>query len=113
MSGFYLALEGGEGAGKTTVSRLVAQALTDRGEDVVEVREPGSTDLGTEIDVCCCMGQPWPPGPRRCSTQPSGHSWWRRWSNRLWLGAALSSRIVRFTPHSLIKGRPGGWGSAR
>ena len=49
MSGFYLALEGGEGAGKTTVSKLVAQALTDRGEQVVNVREPGSTDLGNEI----------------------------------------------------------------
>ncbi|HUP15671.1 MAG TPA: dTMP kinase [Acidimicrobiia bacterium] len=49
MSGFYLAIEGGEGAGKTTVGTLLAQALTERGEEVVSVREPGSTDLGQEV----------------------------------------------------------------
>lgn len=49
MSGFYLAIEGGEGAGKTTVGTLLAQALAERGEQVVSVREPGSTDLGQEI----------------------------------------------------------------
>ena len=49
MSGFYLAIEGGEGAGKTTVGTLLAQALTGRGEKVVSVREPGSTDLGQEV----------------------------------------------------------------
>lgn len=49
MSGFYLAIEGGEGAGKTTVGTLLSQALTERGERVVPVREPGSTDLGNEV----------------------------------------------------------------
>ena len=49
MSGFYLAIEGGEGAGKTTVGTLVSAALTQRGEHVVYVREPGSTDLGQEV----------------------------------------------------------------
>ena len=49
MSGFYLALEGGEGAGKTTVVRLLEEALAERGESVLTVREPGSTELGDEI----------------------------------------------------------------
>lgn len=49
MSRFYLALEGGEGAGKTTVVRLLEEALADRGETVLTVREPGSTELGDEI----------------------------------------------------------------
>ncbi len=49
MNGFYLAIEGGEGAGKTTVGTLLAQVLTERGEEVVSVREPGSTDLGQEV----------------------------------------------------------------
>ena len=49
MSGFYLAIEGGEGAGKTTVGTLLSRALTERGEHVVNVREPGSTDLGQEV----------------------------------------------------------------
>ena len=49
MSGFYLAIEGGEGAGKTTVGTLLSRTLTERGEHVVNVREPGSTDLGQEV----------------------------------------------------------------
>jgi dTMP kinase len=49
MRGFYLAIEGGEGAGKTTVGTLLSQALTERGEEVVSVREPGSTELGKEV----------------------------------------------------------------
>ena len=49
MSGFYLAIEGGEGAGKTTVVGLLTAALTLRGEEVVSVREPGSTELGNEV----------------------------------------------------------------
>jgi len=49
VSGFYLAIEGGEGAGKTTVGTLLSRALTERGEHVVNVREPGSTDLGQEV----------------------------------------------------------------
>lgn len=49
MSAFYLAIEGGEGAGKTTVGTLLSRALTQRGEQVVNVREPGSTDLGQEV----------------------------------------------------------------
>lgn len=49
MSGFYLAIEGGEGAGKTTVGALLLRALTERGERVVSVREPGSTELGQEV----------------------------------------------------------------
>jgi dTMP kinase len=49
MSGFYLAIEGGEGAGKTTVGTLLSRSLSERGEHVVNVREPGSTDLGQEV----------------------------------------------------------------
>lgn len=49
MSGFYLALEGGEGAGKTTVVRLLEESLAEQGESVLTVREPGSTELGDEI----------------------------------------------------------------
>ena len=49
MTGYYLAIEGGEGVGKTTVVGMLTEALTRRGEEVVSVREPGSTELGDEV----------------------------------------------------------------
>jgi dTMP kinase len=49
MSGWLVTLEGPEGAGKTTQSRLLAQWLRDRGREVLLTREPGGTPLGQEI----------------------------------------------------------------
>ncbi len=49
MSGFYLALEGIEGSGKSTLGRLLAARLTDRQIDSISVREPGGTELGEEL----------------------------------------------------------------
>ena len=49
MSGFYLALEGIEGSGKSTLGRLLAARLADRQIDSISVREPGGTDLGEEL----------------------------------------------------------------
>lgn len=45
----FIVLEGGEGAGKSTQSALIAARLRERGREVVETFEPGSTDLGGEI----------------------------------------------------------------
>jgi len=49
VSGCYLALEGVEGAGKSTVAGAVAARLRAECREVVEVREPGGTPLGEEI----------------------------------------------------------------
>jgi dTMP kinase len=45
----YLALEGGDGSGKTTVVSALASRLTERGDQVVVVREPGGTELGEKV----------------------------------------------------------------
>ncbi len=45
----YVAFEGVDGAGKTTVATLVAAALIRDGLDVVMVREPGGTAIGEAV----------------------------------------------------------------
>lgn len=47
--GLFVALEGGEGAGKSTQVRALAQWLTDRGHEVVPTREPGGTAVGAAV----------------------------------------------------------------
>jgi dTMP kinase len=46
--GRFITLEGGEGAGKTTQSALLAQALSARGVAVVRTRDPGGSP-GAEV----------------------------------------------------------------
>jgi len=47
--GVFLALEGGEGAGKSTQARLLAIWLRDQGYDVITTHEPGATKVGMRL----------------------------------------------------------------
>src|SRR5215831_8355519 len=49
MSGKLITLEGGEGAGKSTVLETVRGELAARGIDVLVTREPGGTPAGEAI----------------------------------------------------------------
>lgn len=58
----YVAFEGVDGAGKSTVARLVADRLMEIGHDVVHVREPGGTKAGEAIREVL-LGPHSNPGP--------------------------------------------------
>lgn len=47
--GVFISFEGGDGVGKSTHIRFLADALRDRGYEVVCLREPGGTDIGEAL----------------------------------------------------------------
>lgn len=63
-SGFFVAFEGGEGAGKSTQVRLLAKALTAAGHEVVTTLEPGDTEVGRQLRQILLGHQTGPIDPR-------------------------------------------------
>ncbi|WP_284140700.1 MULTISPECIES: dTMP kinase [unclassified Virgibacillus] len=49
MSGYFITLEGGEGAGKTTVMQVINEKLYKHGYEVLLTREPGGIDIAEKI----------------------------------------------------------------
>ncbi|GHG42040.1 hypothetical protein GCM10012320_04580 [Sinomonas cellulolyticus] len=47
--GLFVAFEGGDGAGKSTQARLLADSLRAEGREVLLTREPGGTEIGEKL----------------------------------------------------------------
>ncbi|MBH1934892.1 dTMP kinase [Streptomyces sp. AV19] len=48
-SGFFIAFEGGDGAGKSTQVQAIAEWIRAKGHEVVVTREPGATPIGKRL----------------------------------------------------------------
>lgn len=49
LNGYFITIEGGEGAGKTVQIKLLKEHLESLGNEVVSTREPGGVDLAEKI----------------------------------------------------------------
>ena len=90
IRGRFIAFEGGEGAGKSTQARLLAQALVDRDLDVVVTREPGGTPGGEAI--------------RRLLLDAGEEGWGVR-AEALLFAAARADHVARLIAPTLAGGR--------
>lgn len=88
--GRFIALEGGEGAGKSTQARLLAEALRKRGIDTVLTREPGGTPGAEAI--------------RGLLLNLEGEGWNPR-AEALLFAAARSDHVERLIRPALAAGR--------
>jgi dTMP kinase len=49
MAGFFISIEGIDGTGKSTQTRMLAENLTARGIDCIKTFEPGDTKVGEKL----------------------------------------------------------------
>ena len=87
--GKFITFEGGEGVGKSTQVRLLAEALTERGIDVLVTREPGGTSGGEAI--------------RELLLHPPGEGWTME-AEALLFAAARADHVARAIRPALEKG---------
>ncbi len=61
--GFFISLEGIDGAGKSTQAELLASHLSKNGNNVIQTREPGGSKGAEEIRALLVEGEPgrWSP----------------------------------------------------
>ena len=86
--GKFISLEGGEGAGKSTQVRALAEALKQRDVDVLVTREPGGSEGGEKIRELLLAG------PVE----------WGAEAEALLFGAARADHVQRLILPSLEKG---------
>ncbi|MXO58855.1 dTMP kinase [Altererythrobacter salegens] len=87
--GRFIALEGGEGTGKSTQSRLLANYLQEQGLEVATTREPGGTPGAEAI--------------RHLLLDPSGDGWEAE-AEALLFAAARSDHVARLIRPALERG---------
>jgi len=88
--GCFIAFEGGEGAGKSTQARLLAEALRARGFEVLLTREPGGTPGAEAI--------------RALLLDPPGDGWGPE-AEALLFAAARADHVARVIRPALEAGR--------
>lgn len=88
--GRFITLEGGEGAGKSTLARKLSESLTARGLEVDLTREPGGTPNAEAIRELLVTGE-------------TGR--WSPLSEALLLYAARADHLERFIEPALASGR--------
>jgi dTMP kinase len=94
MTGRFIVFEGGEGVGKSTQSRLLAEALRARGLEVVTTREPGGTP-GAEAIRAMLLDK---DGPAK-----DGLGWGAR-AEALLFAAARADHVERLIRPALARG---------
>ena len=87
--GLFISFEGGEGGGKTTQARLLGDALTAEGHEVVLTREPGGTPDAEKI--------------RNLLVQRDGGNW-TPWTECLLLLAARETHVKQLIRPALDRG---------
>jgi dTMP kinase len=88
--GRFITFEGGEGAGKSTQARLLAEALRAQGMDALLTREPGGTPGAEAI--------------RRLLLEPPGEGWGPQ-AEALLFAAARADHVARTICPALDAGR--------
>ena len=87
--GKFIAFEGGEGTGKSTQTRLLAEALRKRGLEAVTTREPGGTPGAEAI--------------RELLLHPPGEGWNAR-AEALLFAASRSDHVEGLIRPTLARG---------
>jgi dTMP kinase len=87
--GRFITFEGGEGSGKSTQARLLAERLTARGEDTVLTREPGGSSGAETLRNLLVNGEP---------------DRWSATAETLLMYAARSDHLERTIRPALLRG---------